>query len=366
MAIVATEGGSLYGIRANRAVWRRHVGTPVPLSQLPCGNIDPLGITGTPVYDPASRTVFAVAEVTDPIRHVLVGVDPGTGRLKLSRLVDPGDGADPKYLQQRGALALARGHVYVPYGGLAGDCGPYLGRVIGSRTDGTGPLQTFTVPTTREGGIWAPPGPVLDRFGWMYVAVGNGEAVAPPYDYSDSVLKLDERLRIRSYFAPANWAAENRSDLDLGSQGPTLIGNSVFIAGKGGGAYTLSRANLGGIGGQLSSLALCRSYGGTAQYRDVVYVPCQDGLRAVRIDAAGRMTVRWHAADGITGSPVIAGGAVFSLDTRAGRLYQLDYRTGRPVVSVPTGPVSRFATPALHGNGILVGTMGGLLLYVWH
>jgi len=365
MAIVATEGGSLYGVRLNRVVWRRHVGTPVPLSQLPCGNIDPLGITGTPVYDPASRTVFAVAEITNPIRHVLVGVDPATGRLKLSRRIDPA-GADPKYLQQRGALALARGYVYVPYGGLAGDCGPYIGRVIGSRTDGRGALQVFTVPTSREGGIWAPPGPVVDRFGWMYVAVGNGAALGPPYDYSDSVLKLDDRLRIRSYFAPANWAAENRSDLDLGSQGPALVGGTVFIAGKGGNAYTLSRANLGGIGHPLRSLRLCRSFGGTAQYRDVVYVPCTDGLRAVRLGSAGQMTVVWHAAAGITGSPVIGGGAVFSLDTGAGRLHVLGYRTGRPVASVPTGPVSRFATPALHGSGVLVGTMSGLLLFVWH
>jgi outer membrane protein assembly factor BamB len=364
MTIAATEGGSLYGIRANRVVWRRHVGTPVPLSKLPCGNIDPLGITGTPVYDPASRTVFAVAEVDDPIRHVLVGVDPANGRVTLSRVVDPA-GADPRYLQQRGALALARGFVYIPFGGLFGDCGPYIGRVIGSRADGKAPLQVFTVPTSREGGIWAPPGPVVDRSGAMYVSVGNGEATRPPYDYSDSVLRLDDRLRITSYFAPANWAEDNAADADLGSQGPTLVGNAVFIAGKGGTAYTLDRVDLGGIGHPLSSLPLCRSFGGTAQYQDVVYVPCTDGLRAVRIDRAGRMTVLWHASAGITGSPVVGGGAVFSLDTGAGRLYELDPRTGRAVTSVPTGPVSRFATPALHGAAVLVGTMSGLLRFAW-
>ena len=364
LAIVATEGGSLYGIRDGRVVWRRHVGTPVPLSRLPCGNIDPLGITGTPVYDPASRTVFAVAEVDDPVRHLLVGVDPATGRQTLSRPLDP-PGADPKYLQQRGALALARGSVYVPYGGLLGDCGPYIGRVIGSRTDGTGPLQVFTVPTSREGGIWAPPGPVLDRSGSMYVAVGNGAALAPPYDYSDSVLKLDGGLKIASYFAPTGWAAENAADLDLGTQGPALVGDIVFITGKEGTAYTLSQSNLGGIGHPLASLRLCSSFGGTAQLRDVVYVPCTDGLRAVRVDPAGRMTVLWQAPSGVAGSPVVGGGAVFALDTGAGRLYQLDPGTGRPVTSVSTGAVSRFATPALHGSTILVGTMSGLVMYGW-
>jgi outer membrane protein assembly factor BamB len=362
--IAATEGGSLYGIRANRVVWRQHVGTPVPLDELPCGNIDPLGITGTPVYDPASRTVFAVAEVDNPIRHVLVGVDPATGRMRMSRRLDP-DGADPRYLQQRGALALARGYVYVPYGGLFGDCGPYIGRVIGSRTDGIGPTQVFTVPTSREGGIWAPPGPVLDRSGWMYVATGNGAALGEPYDYSDSVLKLDASLQIRSYFAPAGWASENAGDLDLGSQGPTLVGALVFITGKAGTAYTLRQADLGGIGHPLASLDLCSSFGGTAQYRDVVYVPCTDGVRAVRIDDAGRMTVLWHAASGVTGSPVVGGGAVFTLDTGAGQLYQLDPSTGRPVTSVPTGAVSRFATPAFYGAGVLVGTMSGIRLFGW-
>jgi outer membrane protein assembly factor BamB len=362
--VVATEGGSLYGIRSGRVAWRRHVGTPVPLRDLPCGNIDPLGITGTPAYDPASGSVFAVAEVTDPIRHVLVAVDPVTGTLKWSMPVDP-PGADPKYLQQRGALALARDTVYLPYGGLAGDCGPYIGRVVGVPTNGTGQPQVFTVPTTREGGIWAPPGPVIDGSGAMYVAVGNGAATAPPYDHSDSVLKLDARLRITSFFAPAAWAQENAADADLGSQSPTLVGSNVFIAGKSAIWYTLRQADLGGIGHPLSSLPLCASYGGTAQAADVVYVPCTDGLRAVRIDDLGRMTVLWHAATGITGSPVVGGGAVFALDTGADRLYLLDPRTGRAIVSVPAGPVSRFATPALHGNTVLVGTLTGLVVYAW-
>ncbi len=58
LIIAATEGDSLFGLdRATGQVrWRVHVGTPVPLSALPCGDIDPLGITSTPVYDPATRT----------------------------------------------------------------------------------------------------------------------------------------------------------------------------------------------------------------------------------------------------------------------------------------------------------------------
>jgi len=63
LVIAATENDSVYGLdqATGRVVWRRNVGTPVPLDSLPCGNIDPLGITGTPVYDPANGLVYAVA-----------------------------------------------------------------------------------------------------------------------------------------------------------------------------------------------------------------------------------------------------------------------------------------------------------------
>src|SRR5205807_7268880 len=66
--IVATEGNSLYSLdaRSGQVQWHTNFGSPVPLSTLPCGNVDPLGITGTPVYDPVTNLVFAVAEVSGP------------------------------------------------------------------------------------------------------------------------------------------------------------------------------------------------------------------------------------------------------------------------------------------------------------
>src|SRR4051812_46855282 len=53
IVIAATENNTVYALAANtgRMIWRRHLGPPVPRSALPCGNIDPLGITGTPAYD---------------------------------------------------------------------------------------------------------------------------------------------------------------------------------------------------------------------------------------------------------------------------------------------------------------------------
>src|SRR5215469_7060852 len=153
--IVATENDSVYALDAEtgKVLWRSHLGSPVSQADLPCGDIDPLGITSTPVYDPATGLVFTVAEIQGPA-HVLVGLDVTTGQIKVRRLVDP-PGIDPLAYQQRAALALSDGKVYVSFGGLYGDCGNYRGTVVASRTDGSGPLLTFQVPTTREGAIWA-------------------------------------------------------------------------------------------------------------------------------------------------------------------------------------------------------------------
>jgi hypothetical protein len=87
--IVATERDTLYALdaRSGQVEWQTTLGTPVPLSDLPCGNIDPLGITGTPVYDPRTGLVFAVAEIAGPA-HLLVGLDVKTGQVKVRRQVD--------------------------------------------------------------------------------------------------------------------------------------------------------------------------------------------------------------------------------------------------------------------------------------
>jgi outer membrane protein assembly factor BamB len=191
--IVARENDTLYALDAHtgQVQWHTSVGAPVPLSNLPCGNIDPLGITGTPVYDPQTGVVFAVAEIQGPA-HMLVGVDVKTGLVKVRRLVDP-PGMNPQVQQQRAALALYGDRVYIAFGGLYGDCGDYHGWVIASHTDGAGALLTYQVPTTREGGIWATPGPVIDARGNLYVTVGNGAATQGDWDQSDSVLRLSPK-----------------------------------------------------------------------------------------------------------------------------------------------------------------------------
>ena len=358
--LVATEGDSLYSLDAGtgRVQWRTNVGTPVPLSTLPCGNIDPLGITGTPVYDPATGLVFAVAEVSGPA-HILVGIDVATGQVRLRRPVDL-PGMESRVHQQRAALALSNGMVYIAYGGLDGDCGNYIGRVVASRTDGQGPLLSYQVPTPREGGIWAASGPAVDASGRVYIAVGNGAATSGDWDHSDSILRLSSTLQYEDGFAPQQWAQDNAGDADLGSTGPILLPNGLIYAnGKSGMAYLLHADALGGVGGQAQALSTCAAFGGAAALGSHVFVPCTSGLQEVVVGPGAQMASGWQAPGQIVGSPVVGGHTVYSLG--GGTLYALDSTSGTVIDSVSVGQTSRFATPTLSAGRVFVGTMSGVV-----
>ena len=152
--VVATEHDTVVAVQAGtgRVLWSTRLGDPVPGGDLPCGNIDPSGITGTPVIDPAAGTVWVVAFVR-PAQHVLVELDLSTGAVRSRKVVDP-QGSDPRVEQQRGALTLTAGRVYVPFGGLFGDCGAYHGYVVGvSSHTPNDPLLVYRVPSQREGAM---------------------------------------------------------------------------------------------------------------------------------------------------------------------------------------------------------------------
>jgi outer membrane protein assembly factor BamB len=364
LVIAATEGGSVYALDrfSGKVRWRAHIAAPVPLSQLPCGDIDPLGITGTPVYDAATGLVYVVAETTG-YRHVLAGVKARTGQVSFTRPILTPDG-HPRYDQQRAALALDRGRVYVAFGGLDGDCGPYQGSVVGVPVSGRGGLVSYRVPAAREGGIWAAGGPVVAPDGTIYVGVGNGAATSPPFDGSDSVTALTPGLRRTGIFAPARWAADNASDLDLGSSSPALVqaNGKILAAGKTGIGYLLNASHLGGVGGQLASGPVCPAFGGMSVRGTVVYVPCISGGMAA-VDTSGtRVRVLWRGPAAAQGAPVTGGGAVWVADWNAGVLYELDPASGATRSHISLGSaLPHFASPSLSGHLVLLGTMHGVV-----
>jgi polyvinyl alcohol dehydrogenase (cytochrome) len=354
----ATERDTVYALGADtgRVRWSAHLGQPMRASQLPCGDIDPLGITSTMVYDPATRMVFALAETTGA-HHTLFGLDAATGAVKVTRTAEPPKG-DPVAQQQRSALTLYNGRVYIAYGGLFGDCGNYIGSVVSIPTVGGAPARSYVVPTTREAGIWAPAGPAVYK-GHLLYTVGNGESTSR-FDGSDSVIALDPNLRLVDSFAPASWADDNRGDLDLGSMTAVVVNGYVFVAGKRGTGYTLRPDRLGGIGGEVAHMMVCRGFGGAAVDKDVAYVPCPDGTRAVHVDTDGRIQVRWQAPVRADGSPVLGGGALWVVDYDGGTLYALDPASGAVRQQVSVGRSPHFASPTLSAGQVFVGTLTGV------
>ena len=361
--IAATENDTVYALAraTGRVLWRTHVGTPVPLSRQPCGNISPLGITGTPVYDPGNGLVYAVAETTGS-HAVLVGLRLATGKVAVTRRIPAPDG-HPAFDQQRAALTLEAGHVYVAFGGHFGDCGPYVGSVAAVPATGRGPILSYRVPTSREGGIWEPGGPVISPGGTLYVSVGNGAATRPPFDGSDSVTALSPVLRRTGIFAPATWAADNAGDLDLGSMSPALVaGGRVLAVGKRGTGYLLRAARLGGIGGQVAQGRICPAFGAAAVSGSTAYVPCEGGGMAAVSTAGGRLRVLWRGPGSASGSPVVGGGAVWVVGLGAGTLYELGQASGAIRHRIGLGvAVPHFVSPSLSGSLVLVGTMSGVV-----
>ncbi|MCI4364982.1 MAG: PQQ-binding-like beta-propeller repeat protein [Thermoplasmata archaeon] len=343
---VATENDSVYAVNATtgNVLWRTHLGTPIPGSILPCGNIDPSGITGTPVIDRTSSTIYVVAFL-GTTEHVLFGLNLSDGTIRSRVVVDP-IGANPVVEQERGALALANGVVYIPFGGLDGDCGQYHGWVVGVRTDGTGGLLSYQVPTGREGGIWSPAGIAVGANGDLYVATGNSAATTT-FDYGDAVIQLSPALQVLSYFAPTNWAQLNSGDVDLGSVAPTLLPNGdLFQIGKEGVGYVLSGSNLGGIGGQIYSSNVCSgAFAGTAHVADSVLTACVDGIFKVVVGTSS-FSVAWSSSSFDAGAPIVTGDVVWGIDTSSATLLGLNFSTGLQMFSFPLGTVGHFCTPA--------------------
>lgn len=142
MLFVATEDDVVQALDATtgKELWRRVVGRPVRRSSLPCGNIDPLGITGTPAIDPTTQAIYfdgAVERRNGPRHEVFAlstkdgSVLPGWPIDVAALLQKAGRHFDPSVHNQRAALTLLDGTVYVAFSGHFGDCGNYHGWVVG-------------------------------------------------------------------------------------------------------------------------------------------------------------------------------------------------------------------------------------------
>jgi outer membrane protein assembly factor BamB len=363
--IAATEGNRVVGLNAatGKVRWRKGLGGPQRLSQLPCGNIDPLGITGTPAYDARTGSVFVVAETAGG-HHTLWALNADNGHRRWHRSLDVLPHRNRKAEQERSAVLVAHGRVMVSFGGLAGDCDNYVGYVTSTSVTGRGRTFHYAVPTAREAGMWAPPGPVLGRNGHVYVASGNGAELSGKWDKSDSVTELAlPGLHRQSVFAPATWRDDNIRDLDLGSMSPAMVPGlkRIVIAGKRGTVYLLHE-HFHGVGSAISNLGGCHAFAGSAVAGHTVLMPCL-GENQVRALHVGPRRLHWTWSANVYGSPVVAGPRVYVADRNSGDLVVLRLRNGRALQRIHAGNLTHFPCEVVDGGFVFVPTLTGVTAF---
>ena len=353
--IVATENNTLYSINLDKGTvfWQVHLGPPVNGYALPCGNIEPItGITGTPVIDPQSGRIYVVAFLAGLV-HTLFTLDAIDGSVLSQQVVDP-PGSSHAVQQERGALSLASGFVYIPFGGLYGDCGLYHGYVIGVPLAG-GPNVVYRTPSARESGIWSPMGATVTDSGTVYVTTGNGSETSS-FAYSNSVVQLSPDLKVQAYFAPTDWASLDATDTDLGSVGVTVlpgIGRLISI-GKEGVVSLVDASRPGGIGGQIAAQRVCNgAWGGTAWLGSTVFLPCADALVAVSVTPSS-FSVAWRYVQAQLASPIVAGGAVWAIDVNTTTLFALSPSSGAVLYQLRLNGGQHFNTPAATEGYVVV------------
>jgi len=284
VVFVATEHNSVYAFDADMPsvpLWTVNLGPSVPSSVYnwastgPYQDIAPeIGILGTPVIDPVTGTLYAVAATMEngAFYFRLHALDTGSGAERFggpstiaARVAGAGDSSTggmvdfvPGQHIQRPALLLLNGVVYVAFGSH-GDGRPWHGWMMGySASNVRQQTAVFNATANGWGGaIWqSGRGPSVDSQGDIYLVTSNGDSddVA---DYSDSVLRLDPgTLAIRDWFAPSDQETLDDDDDDLGTAGAVMIPGTGFLVtgGKQGYLYLLNTASLGHLAAGNSSL----------------------------------------------------------------------------------------------------------------
>src|SRR5881409_2573861 len=279
MIIAVTESNNIYALDAvaGTVIWQRNVGPPVT-SGLPCGNINPLGITGTPVVDLASRSLFFDTMIDGATKkHFIYSLNVDTGATNAGWPVDVNATATYNGItftslvqNERGGLAVVNGIVYVAWSGHLGDCGTYHGWVVGVPINNPSNVGA-SATTAIGGGIWGHGGVASDGTN-MFVVTGNTFNTGGNWMGGEAIVRLQAGPiftgQPTDYWTPINWLGLDNNDTDLGGCSTTLIdvpgatpSKLVLALGKDGKGYLLNRNNLGGI----TSAVAAASVGGSTE-----------------------------------------------------------------------------------------------------
>jgi hypothetical protein len=224
------------------------------------------GITGTPVIDPATLTMYFVTRTKETsgagtiFVQRLRAIDITTGADRLTPAIISatysGVAFDPQKNNQRAAITLANGVIFICWSSHC-DWGPYHGWVMAYDAGTLNQISAYADTTTgSSGGIWmSGQGAAADPSGNVYVSTGNGTAdTTGTANRSMSFLKLSPTLSVMSWFTPGNYNYLNGGDYDLGSGGLLLIpGTTLAVGGGKSGSsvssplYVVNRDNMGGL-----------------------------------------------------------------------------------------------------------------------
>ena len=272
---VATANNSVYAFDAETLgspLWSRNFnGTGRPTMNSEVGTncsggyhdfIGNIGIVGTPVIDGVSGTIYFVTRTVENggtvqrlrALDIITGLDRANSpQIIQASVPGTGDGEnttvfDPVKQNQRAALALSQGLVYIAWASFC-DTTRYHGWVLAYNAASLAQVSTFNdTPNGSMGGIWmAGAAPAFDAGGAAYFSTGNGSFDGAS-GFGESMLKLaPSSLSLLDYFTPSNFNSLNDTDFDFGSAGPVLLPGTNFLAsgGKEGKLYLLNTSNLG-------------------------------------------------------------------------------------------------------------------------
>jgi len=262
--------------------------TSVPWQDTGSPDVAPtVGITGTPVIDSTTNTMYVVSNTKENGVYFsrLHAIDITSGAEKSGSPVEikatvagTGNGSSggqlafsPKWENQRPALALYNGYVYIGYA-AHGDNGPWHGWLFSYNASTLAQKAVLCLSPNGSGaGIWASGAglPIDDGVagGRMFLVTGNGTRTSPPFSpttaYGESVVAFslaNGGITPIDEFTPFNYQALNDSDWDLGSGGLLMVPDQqgshphvLVHAGKEGRIVVLDRDDLGGYASGASS-----------------------------------------------------------------------------------------------------------------
>jgi hypothetical protein len=365
--IAATAAGTISAYAAtNGAVrWRAHLGSQTSrCTQLPKGQF---GITGTPVYDRATATVYAVTH------GVMYGLDVATGKPRTGYpLILP---MDPFHEHVWGALTLRGNALYMATAAFC-DVQPWKGKVIRIDLTTLAASEWDAVPTPGNnggGGVFGWGGVSIDpKTGNVWVATANATGPDVPDDSAfdaESIVELTPTLqKLQSAHAPG---MPLHGDYGFGST-PTLFkptGCQPLAAAeaKNGSMYIWQREKLT-VAPQRLQIAFPATLFGLPAWdprTQTLFVTTtqgyngyHSGLLAFRANSACRFALAWRQGLGslLDSVPTVVNDTVM-VGTGTGKIRVFSTEDGSPLLTMAAGgPV--FAPPMSVGDDVAVSAFG--------